>query len=213
MRKLPAGIHEANVGASQQMGELFIGFILALLAGIGLTFTVLVLLFRGFFKPIVIMGALPLCMIGAFAALKLFNLALDLPVLIGFLMLMGLCAKNSILLVEFAIEHERAGATAREALFEACAQRTRPIIMTSMAMIAGMLPTALAVSQGSETRQPMAVAVIGGMLTSTVLSLFLVPVIYEIIDGFEQRLLPKLSRLVTPKQPGDDDNLEDAVTH
>ena len=213
MRHLPAGVHEANVGASQQMGELFIGFILALLAGIGLTFTVLVLLFRGFFKPIVIMGALPLCMIGAFTALKLFNLALDLPVLIGFLMLMGLCAKNSILLVEFAIEAERAGASARDALFEACAQRTRPIIMTSMAMIAGMLPTALAVSEGSETRQPMAVAVIGGMLTSTVLSLFLVPVIYEIIDGFEQRLLPKLSRLVTPKQPGDDDDFEGVATH
>jgi HAE1 family hydrophobic/amphiphilic exporter-1 len=209
MRHLPAGVHEANQGVNQQLGELFVGFILALVAGIGLTFTVLVLLFRGFFKPVVIMGALPLSMVGAFAALKLGGFALELPVFIGFLMLMGLCAKNSILLVEFAIEAERAGASMRDALIEACAQRTRPIIMTSVAMIAGMLPTAFAVSEGSESRQPMAVAVIGGMLTSTALSLFLVPVIYEIIDRFELRILPKLARFVNPRQPGDDDPLPD----
>jgi HAE1 family hydrophobic/amphiphilic exporter-1 len=207
MRKLPAGVHEANQGTTQMIGELFAGFVLALIAGIGLTFTVLVLLFRGFFKPVVIMGALPLSMIGAFAALKLGGFALELPVFIGFLMLMGLCAKNSILLVEFAIEAERAGASMRDALFEACAQRTRPIIMTSVAMIAGMLPTAFAVSEGSESRQPMAVAVIGGMITSTALSLFLVPVVYEIVDRFEKRILPRLSRLVTAKRPGDDDPL------
>ncbi|RZK03231.1 MAG: efflux RND transporter permease subunit [Novosphingobium sp.] len=207
MKNLPAGIHEADQGVNQQLGELVIGFFLALVAGIGLTFTVLVLLFRGFFKPIVIMGALPLSMVGAFAALKLGGFALELPVFIGFLMLMGLCAKNSILLVEFAIEAERAGASMRDALMEACAQRTRPIIMTSVAMIAGMLPTAFAVSEGSESRQPMAVAVIGGMLTSTALSLFLVPVIYEIIDMFEMRIRPKFARFVTPKQPGDDDPL------
>lgn len=205
MKQLPPGVHEANQGVNQQLGDLFIGFLLAVVAGIGLTFTVLVLLFRGFFKPAVIMGALPLSMIGAFAALRLTGMALDLPVFIGLLMLLGLCAKNSILLVEFAIEAERAGASVRDALIEACTQRTRPIIMTSMAMIAGMLPTAFAVSEGSEARQPMAVAVIGGMLTSTALSLFLVPVIYEIVDSFEQRILPKLARLVTPKQPGDDD--------
>ncbi|MDB5723545.1 MAG: Multidrug export protein [Novosphingobium sp.] len=210
MRSLPAGIHEASQGQTQRMSELFSGFLLAVIAGIGLTFTVLVLLFRSFFKPIVIMGALPLSMIGAFTALRLSGLALDLPVFIGLLMLLGLCAKNSILLVEFAIEAERAGATAREALFEACTQRTRPIIMTSMAMIAGMLPTAFAVSEGSEARQPMAVAVIGGMLTSTVLSLFLVPVIYEIVDRFELRILPRLAKIVTPKQPGDDDLVVDA---
>jgi hydrophobic/amphiphilic exporter-1 (mainly G- bacteria), HAE1 family len=209
MQHLPPGIHEAQQGTTQQIAELFVGFILALIAGIGLTFTVLVLLFRGFFKPVVIMGALPLSMIGAFAALKIGGFALELPVFIGFLMLMGLCAKNSILLVEFAIEAERAGASMRDALIEACAQRTRPIIMTSVAMIAGMLPTAFAVSEGSESRQPMAVAVIGGMLTSTALSLFLVPVIYEIIDRFEMRIVPKLGRLVTSKRPGDDDPIPD----
>ncbi|TCM20902.1 HAE1 family hydrophobic/amphiphilic exporter-1 [Novosphingobium sp. PhB165] len=201
MKHLPAGVHEAQQGTTQIMEEMFVGFVLALFAGVGLTYTVLVLLFRGFFKPAVIMGALPLSLLGAFAALRLLGFAIDMPVLIGLLMLMGLCAKNSILLVEFAIEAERAGAPVREALKEACAQRTRPIIMTSVAMIAGMLPTAFAISEGSESRQPMAIAVIGGILTSTMLSLVLVPVIYEIIDGFEQRLLPKLARLVTHPDP------------
>ncbi|EJU13432.1 cation/multidrug efflux pump AcrB [Sphingomonas sp. LH128] len=203
MRHLPPGIHQAQEGQTQMLADLFVGFILALVAGIALTFTVLVLLFRGFFKPGVIMGALPLSLLGAFAALRLCGFAIDMPVLIGLLMLMGLCAKNSILLVEFAIEAERAGHSMRDALMEACAQRTRPIIMTSVAMIAGMTPTAFAISEGSEARQPMAVAVIGGILTSTALSLVLVPVIYEIIDRFERLLLPRLARLIT--HPGDEE--------
>ncbi|GGC00997.1 multidrug transporter AcrB [Novosphingobium endophyticum] len=203
MRNLPTGIHQAQEGQTQLIADLFVGFVLALFAGIGLTFTVLVLLFRGFFKPVVILGALPLCLLGAFAALRLLGFPIDMPVLIGLLMLMGLCAKNSILLVEFAIEAERDGQSVRDALLEACAQRTRPIIMTSMAMIAGMLPTALAISEGSESRQPMAIAVIGGIVSSTALSLVLVPVIYEIIDGFEQRAIPRLARLVT--RPAEDD--------
>ncbi|MCE7796220.1 efflux RND transporter permease subunit [Sphingobium sufflavum] len=212
MKNLPAGIHQAQEGQSEMIGDLFVGFILALIAGIALTYTVLVLLFRGFFKPAVIMGALPLSMLGAFASLKLCGFALDLPVLIGLLMLMGLCAKNSILLVEYAIEEERAGVPMRQALRDACVQRTRPIIMTSVAMIAGMVPTALALGEGSETRQPMAAAVIGGMLSSTLLSLILVPVIYEIVDKIERRILPKLSRFVTQKQPGDDDPLPGEVS-
>ena len=124
-------------------------------------------------------------------------------------MLMGLCAKNSILLVEFAIEDERAGQTMREALINACTARTRPIIMTTMAMIAGMLPTALGIGEGSESRQPMAIAVTGGMITSTLLSLTLVPVFYEIVDAFEQRVRPWFADLVTPRRPGDDDPLPD----
>lgn len=196
MKHLPAGVHEAEEGQTQIMQEMFVGFVLALFAGVALTYTVLVLLFRGFFKPAVIMGALPLSLLGAFAALKLFGFAIDMPVLIGLLMLMGLCAKNSILLVEFAIEAERAGMSMRDALVEACAQRTRPIIMTSVAMIAGMLPTAFAISEGSESRQPMAVAVIGGIVTSTLLSLVLVPVIYELVEGVERIIIPRLSKLV-----------------
>jgi HAE1 family hydrophobic/amphiphilic exporter-1 len=114
-------------------------------------------------------------------------------------MLMGLAAKNSILLVEYAIERERDGVPMREAIMEACRERARPIVMTTLAMMAGMAPTALGIGVGSEFRQPMAVAVIGGLITSTALSLVMVPVIYEMIDSFEQWLSPRLGRLVTPR--------------
>jgi HAE1 family hydrophobic/amphiphilic exporter-1 len=129
---------------------------------------------------------------------------LDLPVLIGLLMLLGLAAKNSILLVEFAIEAERGGMSRRDALYEACRERARPIIMTTVAMMAGMLPTALGLGQGSSFRQPMAIAVIGGLMSSTALSLILVPVVYEFVDAFELWIRPRLDRFATPKQPGDD---------
>jgi len=204
MQKLPAGIREAQVGDAEAMSDLFGGFIIAMLAGIGLMYGVLILLFRGFFKPVVILAALPLSLLGAFSALALTGMAIDLPVLIGILMLLGLCAKNSILLVEFALEDERAGQSLEDALRNACHERTRPIIMTTVAMAAGMLPTALGLGSGSEFRQPMAMAVIGGLITSTGLSLLLVPVVYSITAGAEKRLRPWLARLVTPKQPGDD---------
>jgi HAE1 family hydrophobic/amphiphilic exporter-1 len=128
-----------------------------------------------------------------------FNAPLSIPSAIGFLMLMGLAAKNSILLVEFAIEREREGKSQRQALYEACRERARPIVMTTLAMQAGMLPTALALGNGSEFRQPMAIAVIGGLMTSTILSLILVPVVYEFVDDFERWLTPRLARLVTPR--------------
>jgi len=115
-------------------------------------------------------------------------------------MLLGLAAKNSILLVEYAIEREREGMTQREALLEACRERARPIVMTTMAMMAGMLPTALALEKGAEFRQPMAVAVIGGLMTSTALSLVLVPVVYEFVDDFERWLKPRLAKLITPRE-------------
>ncbi|MDB5686786.1 MAG: Multidrug export protein, partial [Rhizorhabdus sp.] len=181
MRNLPAGVHPALAGDAEAISELFSGFIIAIFAGIGLTFAVLVILFKDFFKPAVIMAALPLCLIGAFAALTISGKPLDLPALIGLLMLMGLCAKNSILLVEFAIEAEREGMSMTDALYKACAERARPIVMTTIAMAAGMLPTALGIGAGSEFRQPMALAVIGGLISSTALSLIFVPVVYEII--------------------------------
>ena len=201
MRKLPAGVTPAETGQQEAMTEMFASFALALFAGISLIFGVLVLLFRSFFKPVVILAALPLAIGGAFLGLLMFNLSLSIPSLIGLLMLMGLAAKNSILLVEYAIEREREGMTQREALLEACRERARPIVMTSVAMAAGMLPTALALEKGSEFRQPMAVAVIGGLITSTILSLVLVPVVYEFVDDFESWLRPKLARLVTPREP------------
>ncbi|MGI8841600.1 MAG: efflux RND transporter permease subunit [Caulobacteraceae bacterium] len=199
LRHLPPGVEKASLGAEQQSAELFGGFIVAIVSAIGLVYSVMVLLFRSFFKPFVILSALPTAIGGAFLALLVTGLPLSIPSLIGFLMLMGLAAKNSILLVEYAIERERDGATQRAALIEACRERARPIVMTSLAMMAGMLPTALTLGKGSEFRQPMAVAVIGGLITSTILSLVLIPVVYEFVDDFERWLAPRLGRLVTPR--------------
>ena len=200
MTHLPPGVRPAAIGNQQAMAELFGGFLIAIFAGVSMIYGVLVLLFRSFFKPAVILSALPLAVGGAFIGLLAFNLSLSIPSLIGFLMLLGLAAKNSILLVEYAIEREREGYSQKEALLEACRERARPIIMTTVAMAAGMLPTALALEKGAEFRQPMAVAVIGGLITSTMLSLVLVPVVYEFVDDFEQWLKPRLARLTTPRE-------------
>jgi HAE1 family hydrophobic/amphiphilic exporter-1 len=200
MKALPNGVRPAAIGDAEAMAEMFGAFGLAIFAGVAMIMGVLVLLFRSFFKPVVILSALPLAVGGAFLGLLVFRLSLSLPSMIGFLMLLGLAAKNSILLVEYAIEREREGMSQREALLEACRERARPIVMTTVAMAAGMLPTAFALEKGSEFRQPMSVAVIGGLLTSTLLSLVLVPVVYEFIDDFEQWLRPRLARLVTPRE-------------
>ncbi|WP_411286736.1 efflux RND transporter permease subunit [Phenylobacterium sp.] len=211
MKNLPPGVRPAATGDAEAMAELFGSFGLAIFAGVAMIYGVLVLLFRSFFKPAVILSALPLAVGGAFLGLLAFNLSLSIPSLIGFLMLLGLAAKNSILLVEYAIEREREGMGQREALLEACRERARPIVMTTMAMAAGMLPTAFALEKGAEFRQPMAVAVIGGLITSTILSLVLVPVVYEFVDDFEAWLKPRLARLITPRearrQPAPEDRL------
>jgi HAE1 family hydrophobic/amphiphilic exporter-1 len=199
MTALPAGVRKAEYGDAEQLGQLFSGFIIAMLAGIGLIFAVLIVLFKSFFKPVTILTALPLSVGGAFAALLAFGFGLTLPALIGFLMLLGLAAKNSILLVEFAIEREREGFSQHDALLAACHERARPIIMTTVAMAAGMVPTALGLGEGASFRQPMAVAVIGGLISSTLLSLVLVPVVYRFVDSFELWLTPKLGRWVTPR--------------
>jgi HAE1 family hydrophobic/amphiphilic exporter-1 len=200
MKHLPPGVHPAAVGNQEAFAELISGFLIAIFSGIFMIFGVLVLLFRSFFKPVVILSALPLATGGAFIGLLLFHLSISIPSLIGFLMLMGLAAKNSILLVEYVIEREREGMGQHEAIIEACRERARPIIMTTVAMAAGMLPTAFALEKGAEFRQPMAVAVIGGLITSTLLSLVLVPVVYEFVDDFETWLKPKLGRLTTPRE-------------
>ncbi len=199
MQHLPPGVAEASVGQTQQIQELFGALGLAFFSGVSMIYGVLVLLFRSFFKPLIIISALPLAIFGAAIALFLTHESVSIPSLIGILMLLGIAAKNSILLVEYAIERERDGMPQRLAIMEACRERARPIIMTSLAMIAGMIPTALALGKGSEFRQPMAIAVIGGLITSTLLALVMVPVIYEIVDDIEHWLVPKLGRFVTPR--------------
>jgi len=199
IKHLPPGVGRSAEGQEKANNQLAVGFLTAIVSGIGLVYAVMVLLFRSFLKPIVILMALPTAVGGALLALMMTDSALSIPSLIGFLMLMGLAAKNSILLVEYAIEREREGKSQREALIEACRERARPIVMTTVAMMAGMLPTALTLGKGSEFRQPMAIAVIGGLITSTVLSLLLVPVVYEFIDDFERWIAPLLGRLITPR--------------
>ncbi|HEX8388996.1 MAG TPA: efflux RND transporter permease subunit [Sphingomonas sp.] len=200
MKNLPAGIRPAETGDAEALSELIGAMGLVVAAGVLMLYGVMVLLFGSFFKPVTILSALPLAIGGAVLGLLVTGLDLSLPAMIGFLMLLGLAAKNSILLVEYAIEREREGMGQREALVEACRERARPIVMTTFAMAAGMLPTALGLGAGSEFRQPMAVAVIGGLITSTALSLVLVPVIYEFVDDFEQWLRPRLRRFVTPRE-------------
>jgi HAE1 family hydrophobic/amphiphilic exporter-1 len=207
IRNLPPDVKRASIGQERAMGELFGGILFAMLAGVAFIYCVLVLLFRSIFKPVVILSALPLSFSGAVTALFVTQLDVTMPVLIGMLMLLGLAAKNSILLVEFAIEAEREGHSARDALIAACRERARPIVMTTVAMSAGMLPTALGIGEGADFRQPMAVAVIGGLISSTLLSLVLVPAVYKIVDDFERWLNPKAARLTTPRTPEDDELL------
>jgi multidrug efflux pump subunit AcrB len=157
---------------------------------------VLVLLFARLFQPVTILSALPLSLGGAALALLLANKPFSIAVVIGFLMLMGIVAKNSILLVDFAIEEMRAGKSRVEALLEAGHKRARPIVMTTVAMVAGMLPVALGWGGDSDFRSPMAIAVIGGLITSTLLTLVIVPAVFTLFDDVERWLAPKAGKLL-----------------
>jgi multidrug efflux pump subunit AcrB len=192
-KNLPTGVQIVDVGQAQYMAELFTSFVLAMVAGIMLVFAVLVLLFARVFQPITILGALPLSLGGAVLGLMVTGSPFSLGTVLGILMLMGLVAKNSILLVEFAIEEMRAGKDRLTALLEAGHKRARPIVMTSVAMIAGMLPLALGVTGDAALQGQMAIAVIGGLVTSTALTLVMVPAAFTWIDDFEQWLKRKLS--------------------
>jgi HAE1 family hydrophobic/amphiphilic exporter-1 len=185
MRNLPPGVRQSTVGDQRSMDQLFASLGLVFFVGVSMIYAVLVLLFGSVLKPVTILAALPPAVSGAFAILLITGLGLNLPSLIGILMLLGLSAKNSILLVEYAIEREAEGMTRLDAVMDACRQRARPILMTSLAMGAGMLPAALALGKGSEFRQPMAIAVIGGLISATLMSLVIVPVVYSLIGDAE----------------------------
>ncbi|WP_044564803.1 efflux RND transporter permease subunit [Azospirillum sp. B4] len=201
MSHMPPGISKPAYGQTQEMQNMMIGFAVALATAFLLILAVLILLFRNFFQPVTIMTALPLSFGGAFAALMIGHMSLSLPALIGILMLMGIVTKNSILLVEYAIVSMRdRGMGRREALLDAGAKRARPIIMTTIAMVAGMVPIALGIGNDSSFQQPMATAVIGGLITSTLLSLVFVPAVFTIVDDIQHWLAPKFSRFITPKE-------------
>jgi multidrug efflux pump subunit AcrB len=203
VKNMPTGVNLIERGDAEIMGELFTGFAIAMGTGILMVFAVLVLLFARVFQPITILSALPLAIGGAAIALLITGNSFSLPVVIGFLMLMGIVAKNSILLVDFAIEEMRAGKDRLTALLESGHKRARPIVMTTVAMIAGMLPVTIGLHGDASFRAPMAVAVIGGLLTSTCLTLVVVPAAFTLIDDIENWLAPRVGRVLAPKPPAE----------
>jgi len=201
IRGLPPGVKQIQAGDAEEMSELFASFGLAMLTGVLCIYIVLVLLFKDFLQPVTILAALPLSFGGGFVALLVTGKSLSMPSMIGFIMLMGIATKNSILLVEYAIVARRESGLGRlEALLDACRKRARPIVMTTIAMGAGMLPIALGTGTAdSPFRSPMAIAVIGGLVTSTLLSLLVIPVTYTYLDDFERLLRGLWLRCTTPR--------------
>ncbi|ENU29845.1 hypothetical protein F991_02332 [Acinetobacter sp. CIP-A165] len=203
MKNLPPSVTRTNIGDAEVMQELFSSFGLAMLTGVLCIYVVLVLLFKDFLQPITILVALPLSLGGAFVLLLLAKSSFSMPSLIGLIMLMGIASKNSILLVDYAIiARNEKGYSRFNALLDACHKRARPIIMTTLAMGAGMLPIALGIGTDPSFRSPMAISVIGGLITSTFLSLLVIPVVYTFIDDINRKLHSfRKSQPVTTKSP------------
>ncbi|PZM16450.1 efflux RND transporter permease subunit [Rhizobium tubonense] len=190
LRQLPQGVHQVEQGELQRSSELFQSFGTAMGIGVFCIYAVLVLLFHDFFQPVTILMALPLALGGALAPLLITGTSFSMPAIIGLILLMGVVSKNSILLVEYAIMSRQKGLSRFDALVDACHKRARPIVMTTIAMGAGMLPAALSLSGGdSSFRQPMAIVVLGGLLTSTFLSLLVIPTIFTFIDDLVNLLI------------------------
>src|SRR6266404_6036315 len=198
-RNLPAGVTISRFGDSEIMDEVFSSFSRAIAAGVLMVFAVLVLLFADAMQPVTILFSMPLSIGGAFLALLLTGNAINLSVIIGLLMLMGIVTKNAILLVDFAITEVADGVERTQALIDAGRKRAQPVIMTTAAMTAGMVPSALGLGEGGAFRAPMAIALIGGLLASTFLSLVFVPAAFTIMDVFGRILRRRLSRLIGPR--------------
>jgi multidrug efflux pump subunit AcrB len=183
LANLPPSVERVQQGDAQRMAELFDSFGSAMLIGVLCIYVVLVLLFHDFLQPVTILAALPLSLGGAFIALLATGNSFSMPSIIGLLMLMGIVTKNSILLVEYAVMARRERGMRRlDAILDACHKRARPILMTTIAMGAGMLPVALGLGADPSFRSPMAIAVIGGLVTSTFLSLLVIPVVFTAVD-------------------------------
>ncbi|MGP5011744.1 efflux RND transporter permease subunit [Psychrobacter glacincola] len=183
MQQLPPSITIIDQGQAENMAELFSGFVIAMSVGVVCILGVLILLFGRILQPFTILMALPLSIGGAFVGLVITNSSLSMPSMIGFIMLMGIATKNSILLVDYALIAQRRGLARFEAIIDACRKRARPIIMTTIAMGAGMLPLVFGWGDADPTfRRPMAAAVLGGLVTSTLLSLVVIPVVYTLMD-------------------------------
>ena len=201
MKNLPDGVSNAPAGEDRWQAEMLGNFLVAVVSGVLLVFAVLVLLYHRFVSPLVNMGSLFLAPLGGLLLVALFGQSMSLPVLIGILMLFGIVAKNSILLIDFAIEEMASGASKHEAIIEAGHKRAQPIVMTTVAMVAGMVPTALSLGGDGGWRAPMGTVVMGGLALSTLLTLLLVPAGFSLADGLEKRLGPALRRRLLTYDP------------
>lgn len=195
-KDLPKGVRFAGAGDAEVMDEVFGSFFFAIGAGLMLVLITLILLYSDLFQPVTVLLSLPLSVAGALLALLLTGHGITLPVVIGIMMLIGIVTKNAILLVDFAIEEMRRGIPRREALIDAGLKRAQPIVMTTVAMSAGMLPAALIGASGDGFRVPMAIAVIGGLVVSTVLSLVFVPAVFTYLDDLKRILAKLFGRLI-----------------
>lgn len=201
MQNLPPGITVTEAGDAELQAELFDGFASAMRNGLLAAYVVLAILFVDLLQPLTILFSLPLSLAGVIGGLLIMNLAVNTPVVIGMLMLMGIITKNAIMLVDFAVESMHAGMDCKEAIIDAGRKRARPIIMTTIAMVAGMAPSALALGAGGEFRSPMAISVIGGLVISTLLSLLFVPAFFVLMDDLGRFLRWVFRRFVGPGDP------------
>ncbi|KQN80072.1 ABC transporter permease [Sphingomonas sp. Leaf67] len=205
MQNLPLGVTELTVGQAKWQSEMITNFIVAVISGILLVFAVLVLLYKRVMPPFVNMGSLFLAPLGGLLALWITGNPISMPVYIGLLMLLGIVAKNSILLIDFALEEMEKGVDKEVAILDAGHKRAQPIVMTTVAMVAGMVPTAMALSGDASSRAPMGITVIGGLALSTLLTLLIVPGAFSLAVGLERWVGPRLSRRLLTYRPGDGD--------
>jgi multidrug efflux pump subunit AcrB len=199
-KNLPQGVTLREFGDVEVMQDVFSSFGAAMGAGLMMVFGVLILLFGSFGQPVTILFSLPLSIGGAIIALLLTGRPISMPVVIGILMLMGIVTKNAIMLVDMALEEMRHGKSRIDALIEAGRKRARPIVMTTIAMVAGMFPSALAFGDGGAFRSPMAIAVIGGLVVSTGLSLIFVPAVFTLLDDLGRLMWRVFSLLINPSE-------------
>ena len=211
MQNLPVGVNRLTLGQAKWQGEMVNNFIVAVVAGVFLVFAVLVLLYRRFLPPFVNMGSLLLAPLGGLLGLWITGNPISMPVFIGLLMLIGIVAKNSILLIDFALEEMAKGVSVGAAILDAGHKRAQPIVMTTVAMVAGMVPTALSLGGDGSWRAPMGIVVIGGLILSTLLTLLIVPAAFSLAVGVEQWLGPRLGRRLLTYKAGD--NGEMVIDH
>lgn len=204
MQNLPPGVANEPIGDDKWQAEMIGHFVVAVVSGILLVFAVLVLLYKRLVSPLVNMTSLLLAPLGGLLALAMVGQPISMAVYIGILMLLGIVAKNSILLIDFALEEMEKGVAKFDAIMDAGHKRAQPIVMTTMAMTAGMVPTALSLSGDSAWRSPMGVTVIGGLILSTILTLVIVPAGFSLADGLEKRAGPWLRNRFLTYRPGDE---------